>query len=76
MTAAFGAILLMAAGAYAGFSALERVGAALTCAEMILDASRDLRTDILRRRTPLPQVLERLGNLRKFTKGLYKPMVK
>lgn len=61
MTAAFGAILLMAAGAYAGFSALERVGAALTCAEMILEASRDLRTELIRHRTPLPQVLERLG---------------
>ncbi len=61
MTAAFGAILLIAAGTYTGFSALERVGTALSCAEMILDASRDLRTEILRRRTPLPQVLERLG---------------
>lgn len=59
--AAFGAILLIAAGAYAGFSALERVGRVLQCAETILEASRDIRTEILCHRTPLPQLLERLG---------------
>ncbi len=61
MTAALGAVFLIAAGAYAGFSALERVGTALCCAEMILNASRDMRTEILCHRTPLPQLLERLG---------------
>lgn len=61
MTAAFGAILLIAAGAYAGFCALERIRTALRYAETILEASRDMRTEILCHRTPLPQLLERLG---------------
>lgn len=61
MMAALGAIFLIAAGAYAGFSALERVSTALCCAEAILDASRDMRTEILCHRTPLPQLLERLA---------------
>ena len=61
MTGALGAILLIAAGAYAGFSALERVGKELQCAEMLLTASRDMRTEILFHRTPLPQLMERLG---------------
>ena len=62
MTGALGALFLIAAGAYAGFSALERVGRVLQCAEMLLEASRDMRTEILCHRTPLPQLLERLGN--------------
>ena len=61
MTGALGAILLIVAGAYAGFSALERVGKELQCAEMLLTASRDMRTEILFHRTPLPQLMERLG---------------
>ena len=61
MTGAFGAILLIACGAYAGFSALEHVGKKLQCAEMLLAASRDMRTEILFHRTPLPQLLEQLG---------------
>ena len=61
MISAFGAILLIAAGGYAGFSALEHLRTALRCAETILDASRDMRTEILCHRTPLPQLLERLG---------------
>ena len=44
MISAFGAILLIAAGGYAGFSALEHLRTALRCAETILDASRDMRT--------------------------------
>ena len=61
MISAFGAILLIAAGGYAGFSALEHLRTALRSAETILDASRDMRTEILCHRTPLPQLLERLG---------------
>ena len=61
MISAFGAILLIAAGGYAGFSALEHLRTVLRCAETILDASRDMRTEILCHRTPLPQLLERLG---------------
>lgn len=61
MTAALGAVLLIAAGAYAGFYALERVRTAFRCAEMILEASRDMRTEILCHRTPLPMLLEQLG---------------
>ena len=57
MISAFGAILLIAAGGYAGFSALEHLRTALRSAETILDASRDMRTEILCHRTPL----ERLG---------------
>ena len=58
MISAFGAILLIAAGGYAGFSALEHLRTALRSAETILDASRDMRTEILCHRTPLPQLLE------------------
>ena len=47
MISAFGAILLIAAGGYAGFSALEHLRTALRSAETILDASRDMRTEIL-----------------------------
>ena len=61
MISAFGAILLITAGGYAGFSALEHLRTALRSAETILDASRDMRTEILCHRTPLPQLLERLG---------------
>lgn len=61
MTAALGAVLLIAGGAYAGFYALERARTAFRCAEMILEASRDMRTEILCHRTPLPMLLERLG---------------
>ena len=61
MISAFGAILLIAAGGYAGFSALEHLRTALRSAETILDASRDMRTEILYHRTPLPQLLARLG---------------
>lgn len=61
MISAFGAILLIAAGGYAGFSALEHLRTALRSAETILDASRDMRTEILCHRTPLPQLLKRLG---------------
>ena len=61
MISAFGAILLIAAGGYAGFSALAHLRTALRSAETILDASRDMRTEILCHRTPLPQLLERLG---------------
>ena len=61
MISAFGAILLIAAGGYAGFSALEHLRTSLRSAETILDASRDMRTEILCHRTPLPQLLERLG---------------
>lgn len=61
MTAALGAVLLIAGGAYAGFYALERTRTAFRCAEMILEALRDMRTEILCHRTPLPMLLERLG---------------
>lgn len=61
MTAAFGALLLIAAGAYAGFSALNGVLSALRCAEDMLLASQEMQTEILRYRTPLPQLLMRLG---------------
>ena len=61
MISAFGAILLITAGGYAGFSVLEHLRTALRSAETILDASRDMRTEILCHRTPLPQLLERLG---------------
>ena len=61
MTAALGAVLLIAGGAYAGFYALERARTAFRCAEMILEASHDMRTEILCHRTPLPMLLERLG---------------
>lgn len=61
MTAALGALLLIAAGAYAGFLALGGVIAALRCAEDMLLASQEMRTEILRYRTPLPQLLVRLG---------------
>lgn len=61
MISAFGAILLIAAGGYAGFSALEHIRASLRSAEMILEASRDMRTEILCHRTPLPQLMEQLG---------------
>ena len=44
MISAFGAILLIAAGGYAGFSALEHLRTALRSAETILDASRDMRS--------------------------------
>lgn len=61
MISAFGAILLIAAGGYAGFSALEHIQTALRLAETVLEASRDIRTEILCHRTPLPQMLEWLG---------------
>ena len=61
MTAALGAVFLIAAGTYAGFCALERIRTALRCAETILEASRDIRMEILCHRTALPQLLERLG---------------
>ena len=62
MTAALGADLLIAGGAYAGFYALECTRTAFRFAEMILEASRDMRTEILCHRTPLPVLMERLGS--------------
>ena len=62
MTAALGAVLLIAGGAYAGFYALECTRTAFRFAEMILEASRDMRTEILCHRTPLPVLMERLGS--------------
>lgn len=61
MITAYGAVFLIAAGAYAGFSALEKVRSLLGCTETLLAALRDMRTEILYHRTPLPQLLERLG---------------
>lgn len=61
MITAFGAILLIAAGGYAGFFALEHIRTALRLSETILEASHDIRTEIFCHRTPLPQLLERLG---------------
>lgn len=61
MITAYGAVFLIAAGAYAGFSAFETVRSSLGCTETLLAALRDMRTEILYHRTPLPQLLERLG---------------
>ena len=61
MTASLGALLLIAAGGYAGFSALSRVQASLLRAEEMLCAAQEMRTEIVHYRTPLPQLLERLG---------------
>ena len=61
MIASLGALLLIAAGGYAGFSALNRVQTSLLRAEEMLRAAQEMRTEIVHYRTPLPQLLERLG---------------
>ena len=61
MIASLGALLLIAAGGYAGFSALNRVQTSLLRAEEMLRAAQEMHTEIVHYRTPLPQLLERLG---------------